>query len=421
MSVFTQLKQQLSEQLSQLQLAQEWIQLKADVDLLAEESSLLGWLKSQNQHFPHFFFEKRDENQTIATIGAVETFSSLEEAQAFVQSNSLSLVGGIQFEGLCQFVLPRLMLVKNSQKLTAYLTLNISEQAVDFTDIFAEPCTTFFVQNHQILPPQPACTFEQWKANIEQAIIQIKSGDLRKVVLANATQLTFENHISAYDLVEQSREINLGCYHFLWAENAQNAFVGSTPERLYYRKGNQLFTEALAGTVAVSDNPIETEQNAQWLLKDAKNIYENQLVVEDIEEHLNAYVEAFEVHLPEIKRLHNVQHLRRRIEATLKADVLDQDCLRQIHPTAAVAGLPRAKAKQFIAENEPFKRGWYAGTLGIFNPQEAEFCVTLRSAKIEHNQITLYAGAGIIKESEPVSEWQEIERKSKALSKLLNY
>ncbi len=388
--------------------------------MLAEESSLLGWLKSQNQHFPHFFFEKRDENQTIATIGAVETFSSLEEAQAFVQSNSLSLVGGIQFEGLCQFVLPRLMLVKNSQKLTAYLTLNISEQAVDFTDIFSNLGTDFFIQNHQILPPQPACTFEQWKANIEQAIIQIKSGDLRKVVLANATQLTFENHISAYDLVEQSREINLGCYHFLWAENAQNAFVGSTPERLYYRKGNQLFTEALAGTVAVSDNPIETEKNAQWLLKDTKNIYENQLVVEDIEAHLNTYVEAFEVHSPEIKRLHNVQHLRRRIEAILKADVLDQDCLRQIHPTAAIAGLPRAKATQFIAKNEPFKRGWYAGTLGIFNLQEAEFCVTLRSAKIEHNQITLYAGAGIVAESESVSEWQEIERKSQALAKLLS-
>lgn len=419
MSVFTQLEQQLSEQLSQLQSTQGWIQLTAEVNLSVEESLLLGWLKSQNQHFPHFFFEKRDKNQTIATIGAVKTFSSLEEAQAFVQSTSLSLIGGIQFEGICQFVLPRLMLVKNSQNLTAYLTLNLSEQAVDFTEFFTELNSTFPVQNYQILAPQSACTFEQWKANIEQAIIQIKSGDLRKVVLANATQLTFENLISAYDLVEQSRAINLGCYHFLWAENAQNAFVGSTPERLYYRKGNQLFTEALAGTVAVSDNPIETEQNAQWLLKDAKNIYENLLVVEDIEEHLNAYVEAFEVHLPEIKRLHNVQHLRRRIEAILKADVLDQDCLRQIHPTAAVAGLPRAKAKQFIAENEPFKRGWYAGTLGIFNPQEAEFCVTLRSAKIEHNQITLYAGAGIVKESEPVSEWQEIERKSQALSKLL--
>ena len=419
MSVFTQLEQQLSEQLSQLQSTQGWIQLTAEVNLSVEESLLLGWLKSQNRHFPHFFFEKRDENQTIATIGAVKIFSSLEEAQIFVQSTSLSLIGGIQFEGICQFVLPRLMLVKNSQNLTAYLTLNLSEQAVDFTEFFTELNSTSLVQNYQISAPQSACTFEQWKANIEQAIIQIKSGDLRKVVLANATQLTFENLISAYDLVEQSRTINLGCYHFLWAENAQNAFVGSTPERLYYRNGNQLFTEALAGTVAVSDNPIETEQNAQWLLKDAKNIYENQLVVEDIEGHLNAYVEAFEVHLPEIKRLHNVQHLRRRIEAILKADVLDQDCLRQIHPTAAVAGLPRAKAKQFIAENEPFKRGWYAGTLGIFNPQEAEFCVTLRSAKIEHNQLTLYAGAGIVKESEPVSEWQEIERKSQALAKLL--
>ncbi len=421
MSVFTQLEQQLSEQLSQLQSTQGWIQLTAEVNLSVEESLLLGWLKSQNRHFPHFFFEKRDENQTIATIGAVKTFSSLEEAQVFVQSTSLSLVGGIQFEGICQFVLPRLMLVKNSQNLTAYLTLNLSEQAVDFTEFFTELNSTSPVKNYQISAPQSSYTFEQWEINIERAITQIGTGDLRKVVLANAIQLTFENLISAYDLVEQSRAINLGCYHFLWAENAQNAFVGSTPERLYYRKGNQLFTEALAGTVAVSDNPIETEQNAQWLLKDAKNIYENQLVVEDIEEHLNAYVEAFEVHLPEIKRLHNVQHLRRRIEATLKADVLDQDCLRQIHPTAAVAGLPRAKAKQFIAENEPFKRGWYAGTLGIFNPQEAEFCVTLRSAKIEHNQITLYAGAGIIKESEPVSEWQEIERKSKALSKLLNY
>ena len=419
MSVFTQLEQQLSEQLSQLQSTQEWIQLTAEVNLSVEESLLLGWLKSQNQHFPHFFFEKRDENQTIATIGAVKTFSSLEEAQVFVQSTSFSLIGGIQFEGICQFVLPRLMLVKNSQNLTAYLTLNLSEQVIDFTEFFTELNSTSPVQNYQILAPQSACTFEQWKANIEQAIIQIKSGDLRKVVLANATQLTFENHISAYNLVEQSRAINLGCYRFLWAENAQNAFVGSTPERLYYRKGNQLFTEALAGTVAVSDNPIETEQNAQWLLKDTKNIYENQLVVEDIEAHLNSYVEAFEVHLPEIKRLHNVQHLRRRIEATLKADVLDQDCLQQIHPTAAVAGLPRAKAKQFIAQNESFKRGWYAGTLGIFNPQEAEFCVTLRSAKIEHNQITFYAGAGIVEESEPVSEWQEIERKSQALSKLL--
>ena len=70
MSVFTQLEQQLSEQLSQLQSTQEWIQLMAEVNLSVEESLLLGWLKSQNQYFPHtFFFEKRDENQRLLLLG----------------------------------------------------------------------------------------------------------------------------------------------------------------------------------------------------------------------------------------------------------------------------------------------------------------------------------------------------------------
>ena len=93
---------------------------------------------------------------------------------------------------------------------------------------------------------------------------------------------------------------------------------------------------------------------------------------------------------PLTKRLHNVQHLHRKIQAVLKPTISDSECLIRIHPTAAVVGLPRAKAKQFIAENEPFTRGWYVG-------------------------------AGIVQDSEPLSEWQEIERKSQALAKLLSY
>lgn len=99
--------------------------------------------------------------------------------------------------------------------MTAYLTLNLSEQAVDFTEFFTELNSTSPVKNYQISAPQSSCTFEQWEMNIERAITQIGTGDLRKVVLANAIQLTFENLISAYDLVEQSRAINLGCYHFM--------------------------------------------------------------------------------------------------------------------------------------------------------------------------------------------------------------
>lgn len=420
MSVFSQLKQQLNEQLLQLQPIQGWIQLQASVSLADENLSLLNWLKTQASYFPHFFLEKRDQVQTIATAGQALLFSSLEEAQAFISQTNLTLVGGIQFEGQCKFVLPRLMLVKDQKKLTAYLTLNGEEQAVDLENLFADrkDAKTDLAEN-TLLSTQTICSFEQWENNITQAIEQIKKGAMRKVVLANATQLCVEKAISAYDLLAQSQEINLGCYHFLWAEKEDYIFVGSTPERLYHRQGNLLFTEALAGTVAVAEDETQTEKNAAWLLQDAKNIYENQLVVEDIEAHLKEYVSEFEVSSPEIKRLHNVQHLRRCIKAVLKPEVLDNDCLRQIHPTAAVAGLPRMVAKQFIATHEPFTRNWYAGTLGMLNQEEAEFCVMLRSALIQENQITLYAGAGIVEDSEPVSEWHEIERKSQALAKLL--
>ncbi len=429
MSIFSQLKQQLSEQLAKQASQQGLIELQASVCLSDENVAFLAGLNAQKNIYPHFFLKNRDRDQTITALGAVKTFQQLETAQTFIQQTRFPLIGGLQFEGKCYFVLPRLKLVKEQQNLTAYFYLDLSaetSQAVNFDDYFAP----FLAEQNELAPlsrpfanklidRKTACDFEGWQANINKAINEIQAQHFSKVVLANAICLTFDKPISAYELLEQSQKINLGCYHFLWAENSETAFVGSTPERLYLRQARNLYTEALAGTVAVTEDLAQTEQNAQWLLNDTKNVYENQLVVDDITRHLEDCVEHIEIGKAEIKRLHNVQHLRRKIQAVLKPTISDSECLIRIHPTAAVAGLPRAKAKQFIAENEPFTRGWYAGTLGIWGENEAEFCVTLRSAQIKQNQVTLYAGAGIVQDSEPLSEWQEIERKSQALAKLL--
>lgn len=431
MSIFSQLKQQLSEQLAKQASQQGLIELQASVCLSDENVAFLAGLNAQKNIYPHFFLKNRDRDQTITALGAVKTFQQLETAQTFIQQTHFPLIGGLQFEGECYFVLPRLKLVKEQQNLTAYFYLDLStetSQAVNFDDYFAP----FLAEQNELAPlsrpfanklidRKTACDFEGWQANINKAINEIQAQHFSKVVLANAICLTFDKPISAYELLEQSQKINLGCYHFLWAENSETAFVGSTPERLYLRQARNLYTEALAGTVAVTEDLAQTEQNAQWLLNDTKNVYENQLVVDDITRHLEDCVEQIEIGKAEIKRLHNVQHLRRKIQAVLKPTISDSECLIRIHPTAAVAGLPRAKAKQFIAENEPFTRGWYAGTLGIWGEDEAEFCVTLRSAQIKQNQVTLYAGAGIVQDSEPLSEWQEIERKSQALAKLLSY
>ncbi|GJK28684.1 hypothetical protein TUM17556_06030 [Enterobacter asburiae] len=117
-------------------------------------------------------------------------------------------------------------------------------------------------------------------------------------------------------------------------------------------------------------------------------------------------------------RLRKVQHLRRCIWTELKqAD--DEQCLLMLQPTAAVAGLPRQPAREFIQKVEPFNREWYAGSAGYLSPEQSEFCVALRSARVQEDSLRLYAGAGIVSGSDPEQEWQEIENKAAGLRSLL--
>ncbi|WP_373777005.1 isochorismate synthase MenF [Glaesserella sp.] len=422
MPLFNPLIEQLTQQLQQLNTTNGLVKLQAEIVVSVENRELVARLKTQTQ-FPHFFWLSRNTQLTLVTIGKARQFDTLEEADQFSRQTQCQLVGGLQFEGKCRFVLPRLIFAKNSGKLTACLYLNsqnLTQERQDCLQILSQLSKTppVTAQDNPLISAKTACDFQTWKKHIEQAVTEIKQQQLNKVVLANAKTLTFEKPLSAYDLLTISLRKNIGCYHFLWAEDGNSAFIGSSPERLYLRQDRRFYTEALAGTVAVTENTEETERNALWLLSDHKNIYENLLVVDDICTHLADCAEDIEVGEAEIKRLHNVQHLRRKIRTVLAPQVTDANCLARIHPTAAVAGLPRSAAKQFIRQHEPFERGWYAGALGYFTPQSAEFCVTLRSALIEQNRITVYAGAGIVEESEAESEWAEIERKSLAMASL---
>lgn len=422
MWILTELQQQLHQQLAALDGSPSWVELQAEI--AAENVDLLSWLKGQTA-FPQCFWQSRDQSLTFASVGAALPFTDLDAAQSFSQQFGFHLLGGLKFEGQCHFVLPRLLLTQQSGKLTArlYLNGNAFSQEKQACEAICKMLANFDplqAIQHTITAHQQASDFQRWQRLIDNAIFAIEQGQFRKVVLANATQLTLDKPLSAYDLLAASQQQNRHCYHFLWAENTEQAFIGSSPERLYQRQDRQFITEALAGTVAVSDDEQETQRNAEWLLNDEKNIYENQLVVDDICQHLADCVSDIQVSQAEIKRLPNVQHLRRHIQATLKAEIKDSDCLPRIQPTAAVAGLPRHKALPFITEHEGFERGWYAGTLGYLLPHAAEFCVTLRSAQLKQNQITLYAGAGIVAASKAQAEWLEIERKKLAIARLFN-
>ncbi len=105
------------------------------------------------------------------------------------------------------------------------------------------------------------------------------------------------------------------------------------------------------------------------------------------------------------------QHLWTPIEGHLHVHVDDADLLSRLHPTSAVGGEPTTEALRYIAELEPFDRGWYAGPLGWIARDSAEFAVAIRSGLVDGARLALYSGAGIVPGSTPQSEWDEIENK----------
>ena len=388
----------------------------------------LAWLGAQIA-YPQFYWQQRSGDEEIAALGVAESFSTLSAARQFLSDRYASpdtrICGLNAFTpGQSHLFLPRLLWLRTGGAATLRLTLSSELSLQDDARCALEflqqlqairPITTLssHIVRETHLPARP-----EWLSLVSQATDAIARGEFEKVVLARATDLQFDQRVTAIALMAASRRINHNCYHFCMMFDAQNAFMGSSPERLWRRRGKRLRTEALAGTVASHADDAQSHRLGEWLLNDDKNQRENMLVVEDICQRLQHDTQALEVLPAQIVRLRKVQHLRRCIWTELKtAD--DEQCLHLLQPTAAVAGLPRDPARGFILRKEPFEREWYAGSAGYLSPEQSEFCVTLRCARVSDTAVRLYAGAGIVSGSVPEEEWQEIENKAAGLRTLL--
>ncbi|MEG1712206.1 MAG: isochorismate synthase MenF [Citrobacter sp.] len=388
----------------------------------------LGWLASQPV-WPQFYWQQRNGDEEAAVLGAVATFSSLAVAQQFLHQYDhhpeLRIWGLNAFEPQRgNLLLPRLEWRRcagvATLRLHLYSDVSLLEDAAHaraFLSALANvkplPALRLNLTGEQHWPDKAG-----WTHLIELATQTIAGEALDKVVLARATDLQFSQSVNAAAVMASSRRLNLNCYHFFMAFSAECAFLGSSPERLYRRRDTALRTEALAGTVANHPDDHRAWQLGEWLMKDDKNQRENMLVVEDICQRLQNCTQTLDVLPPQVLRLRKVQHLRRCIWTELNQPD-DTLCLMQLQPTAAVAGIPRELARAFIQHNEPFEREWYAGSAGYISLQQSEFCVSLRSAKISGNVVRLYAGAGIVRGSDPEQEWQEIDNKAAGLRTLL--
>jgi menaquinone-specific isochorismate synthase len=112
-----------------------------------------------------------------------------------------------------------------------------------------------------------------------------------------------------------------------------------------------------------------------------------------------------------IKKAGNVLHLHSTIKATLKKTISDAELIRTLHPTPAIDGRSKNEALAFINSFEPFDRGLYAGSLGLFSKRESKVFARIRSGLIQETKLHIFSGAGIIFESNPLHEWQELDHK----------
>jgi isochorismate synthase len=194
-------------------------------------------------------------------------------------------------------------------------------------------------------------------------------------------------------------------------------FLGATPERLVRVEGRRFLTAAVAGTIRRGADVAEDEALARELLASEKDREEHAIVVAAIREGLGPITDTLVIApQPVVMTLRHVQHLATEISGTLPEASGLLALGERLHPTPAVGGAPREAALAMIDEHEGFDRGWYAGPVGWLGAEgDGELCVALRCGIVDRTRATLFAGCGIVADSDPAQEWEESRIKLRAV------
>jgi salicylate biosynthesis isochorismate synthase/menaquinone-specific isochorismate synthase len=259
-----------------------------------------------------------------------------------------------------------------------------------------------------------------YEAAVAQAVERIRGGEFSKVVLAREVRAEAPRAHDPAALFGALRELFPSCYCFC-VGTPEAAFVGASPELLVRRRGAGAQTVALAGSTRRSADPAVDDHLGEQLRRSAKNRSEHDIVVRRIERALrplSVWVEAGRE--PELIKVANIQHLATPIHAQLANSQSAVQIVRMLHPTPAVGGEPGPGATAAIPGLEDLDRGWYAGPIGWMDAvEDGEFCVALRSALLRDRTAHLFAGAGIVADSDPEAELAETELKLAALLPLV--
>lgn len=266
---------------------------------------------------------------------------------------------------------------------------------------------------------------------VNNGIEAITNSELEKVVLSRKEQRTVsENPITTFKRLFNTYK---NAMVYCWYHPKVGLWLGATPELLFKVEGKQLTTISLAGTQAYSSNEVP-----KWTQKELK---EQQIVTDFLAEQIKPYTSNTNISEVETIRAGNLWHLKTRLTSRIESKSDLKSIITALHPTPAVCGFPKQKAKDFILENENYNREFYTGFLGELNIKisktrntnrrniennayavvktQSNFYVNLRCMQIKDNKAIIYVGGGITKASNAEKEWIETQNKAKTIGDIL--
>ncbi|BAQ08485.1 menaquinone-specific isochorismate synthase [Bacillus sp. OxB-1] len=249
---------------------------------------------------------------------------------------------------------------------------------------------------------------EGYLAAVEQATERIREGEADKVVIARSIDLRFQDPIPSISALHHITNEQQESYQF-GLQMDDRLFFGATPERLIRIENGKAFSACVAGSTRRGKSAVEDRLLGEELLGDRKNREEHQYVVHMISEVFQTLCGSVSVpKMPRLMKIRDIQHLFTPVVGELEEGTDIFDLVRALHPTPALGGSPTDVAMEMIRELEKMDRGYYAAPIGWTDTAgNGEFAVAIRSGLLDGKRAHLYAGGGIVANSEKDMEYEE--------------
>ncbi|MEU6070700.1 isochorismate synthase [Streptomyces sp. NPDC047082] len=262
---------------------------------------------------------------------------------------------------------------------------------------------------------------EQWKGLVRQAVDRIRAGAFEKVVLAREVRVSADRPFDLLTALERLSRTYPDATLFAVGHGA-HTFFGATPEYLVRLSGSTVRALGLAGTAPRGSTPGLDAEVEEQLTGSAKIRHEHDVVVRMLVDALRPMSGQVDTGTgPSVLKLANVQHMATVVEGRdVQHGLGILHFIERLHPTPALGGHPRKESLSWLQRNEGLERGWYAGTVGWSDALgQGEFAVAIRCALVRGSTASLYAGCGIVADSDPQDEYEETLAKLRPMRQAL--